>query len=112
MITKTDRIILGIIIHSIRSELGSDIGFKCNGKTRRPVNDALPTQIAIYFCNQCFTGAASKEDLSSLFGAHRTYVIYSERAIQKRLSSNRTFQYMMRRIASEIEKRIMFLTDQ
>lgn len=105
MICKTDRMVIGFIMHEIRKELSQNINFFHFGTTRSTEDEAKPRQI-LYYLSDLYCGLSSKLAKAQFLKTTWSNFRFAQITIKNKMEDNRTFQYMMRRISSKIEKRI------
>jgi len=105
VISRTDQLVIGFILHEIRNEFGKDIDFIQKGKTRCREDDAKPRQIA-YYLSKKFSATSTRMGIAKFFKTTRSNHIFAEARIRDLTEDNRTFQYLMKRISQKIEQRI------
>lgn len=102
VISRTDRIVIGVILHEIRKEFGIPICFYTESTRGGSNESALPRQIAYYLSN-VFTCTTTQLGLSKFFKCNNGNIIHAINKIENLIHDNRTFQYMMRRISKKVE---------
>jgi chromosomal replication initiation ATPase DnaA len=105
MISKTDRLVLGYILHEVRKEFCLNFSIYPAGNGHRSkFESARPRQIFFYLCKEYLINT-NRKSLAKFTKNNRTLIIYSENNIESFLT-NRTMAYALKRISLNVEKRI------